>query len=295
MYYMPERLPNRIFNGSIDKLKRAADDAFFEHENSESKMASCWEALNNKNERKLLRVKALFALCRSVLPDTLVDTLTKDRYAYSAEQMPIDFEQYEFEERVLDVGGESRIYKLVSRNENKPSLVIKIYLKADSTNTEELLARAAEVREDHIQKKEWYHEIPEFVPEEFHFIATAPQGGKPALYTLQEFYGGEYGLRDFFRNFSISEVLSIAQTDTQFREQLMKFIDITLLHAEENEMIDTLGKNNVILVQGENGHRLILLDTHSTVHPESGMIYNNQANKDLEYLRSIKQKISQFK
>jgi hypothetical protein len=288
---MSEALSNQIFKNVGEKLRKAADDAFYEHGNSADKTIA-WENLNNREERIFLRVKALFALCRNVLPDTLVDTLTKDRYAYSTEQMPIDLEQYELEEKVLDVGGESRIYKLISRDANKPSLVIKIDLRTGSKNTEELLSRAREIRQDYAQKIEWYQRIPNFVPDEFHFIAAAPQGGKPALYTLQEFYGGGNSLRDFFRSYSISEVLSVVQTDMQFREQLMEFIDITLLHAEDNEMIDTLGKNNVILVEEEGAHRLVLLDTHSTIHPKTDRIHNDQANKDLDYLRKIKKALT---
>lgn len=188
---------------------------------------------------------------------------------HSIQYGPMDFSKLPFNVALLEnrgkigEGGESEVYLLESRQDNKPSYVVKIthtFYDSDSS----ALAEAEEIKEDYGRVKEIYAEIPGLIPKEHLVILENPNIAsrhKSTVGVVQRFYG--HNIHDFFEGFSVNEVLAQASRDSRLADKIRKFAQITLKHDEaEQEMVDVFGEKNLCLVKKGNSFDLILLDPH---------------------------------
>lgn len=283
---MPEWPSIESLKVPVKKVARAAENAFFNYERDQN-TAEAWDALFSPDTGKFARVQSLFSVIRSMVPDVVFEKLTGENYKYQSDILPIDPEQYVFDEARIGGGGECNVYKLYSLDPLRPSLVIKID-QFITRSTDKLLNRAKEVRNEYEEKKEWYRELPELIPDEYHFIGKSPRGGKKALFTIQEFLGNAGEMRDIFRGISKENLVEVLRNDQKLQEDFRKFVGITLQHAEEkDETIDTLGDKNLALIQKEDRVSLVFLDPHVIKRPTENTKERARIQADLDYLRDV--------
>lgn len=278
---------------SIENLKspvkavaRAAENAFFNHERG-GDAEDAWNILTDHGAGKFRRTQAAFTVIRSMVPDAIFDTLTGKHYKYQNAVLPIDPEKYVFDEKMVGGGYECNAYRLNSLDPALPSLVIKID-QFITRSTDKLLARAKAVKGEYEERKEWYRDLPALIPDEYHFIGKSPRGGKRALFTIQRFLGNMDEMKDVFRGISKEELLEVLRQNSQLRADFRKFVEITSRRAHErDEMIDTLGDKNLVLIRKESGASFILLDPHVTKHPVADEKESVRIQADLAYLEGI--------
>lgn len=274
------------FKAPIEKVARAAENAFFNYR-EDPDTAAAWETLLDGSAAKFPRVQAAFTLLRSLVSDEAFDRMTGGRYRYHGDVLPIDPERYGFDEQRLGGGYECNVYRLISHDQECPSLVLKID-QIIASDTGRLLERAKQLRAEYEEKREWYRELPGLIPDEAQFIGKNPRGGRPALFTVQEFLGGAGEMRDFFRGIGRDELLGILQSDPVLGERFRRFAEITLEHAREHdEMIDTLGDKNLVLVERGGRQELIFLDPHGSKRPSAATVDKERIQADLQYLADL--------
>jgi hypothetical protein len=274
------------FKAPIEKVARAAENAFFNYRENPS-TEEAWDALFDSKTRKFVRAQAAFTMLRSLVSDSVFERMTGGRYAYQRDVLPIDPEQYSFDEERLGGGYECNVYKLISHDPERPSLAIKIN-QSRASDTDDLLERGKVIRSEYEEKREWYRELPGLIPDEAFFIGKSPRGGKSAFFTVQEFMGGADNMRDMFRGINREELLGILRSDEQLKERFCRFVEITLERAREHdEMIDTLGDKNLVLVERGGRAELVVLDTHDIKHPSSDPMDADRIQADLRYLADL--------
>lgn len=283
-----EFLPDKT-KSNLQKVRAAADQAFLAYAKTEGEIKDDhWKIILDSDKGKYARTKALFAFVRDVVPDAFFHQLTKGRYEFQGEKVAIDPEQYELEEKKVGSGSESYVFKLNSLVPDQPSLVLKVD-RTETENVDALVERGKQVRTEWETIKGWYQDVPGLVPDEFQYIGQSPIGGRNALFTIQEYFGTKDELHDFFRDVSRERLLTLLRQDRAFRESFITFARVTLDRADQyDEMIDTYGENNLVLVEREGRNQLILLDPHVVKHPKTAPPHEKEAfAKHLQFLRDM--------
>lgn len=288
----PQEKPSekRGLGWKVERVGAAAASAIWDHVD-DPEAAPPYDILFNENIGKFTRTKALFAILRDVVPDALFEKITRGRYQYHGEVLPVDPNRYQFEVGKIGAGAECNVYKLTSLDPEYPSLVIKID-NGPRRDVDTLLERGKKIRSECEEVKEWYRELPGLIPEELQFIAKSPRGGRNALFTLQEYAGTADQIHDVFHGYdSPAQLAEIIRDDPELLETFRKFIRVTLEHAENrDEFIDTAGDRNLVLIDQPDGRKVLrLLDPHATKHPRHPV--NNKESVlmevDLVFLRTL--------
>ncbi|MFZ2300203.1 MAG: hypothetical protein WAW00_03675 [Candidatus Moraniibacteriota bacterium] len=276
---------SKFLKDAPKNIRLAADRAFLGYPGNTQSAEDFWQDLIGNEPGNMKRVVALFSIIRSIVPDDVFNRLTGNSFVLQKDMLPIDPAQYLFEERKVGEGGECHVYRLASQDSGKPSLVIKIDQMRGAT--EKLLKLGTKLHNAYEEQKTWYAAIPDFVPDEYQFIARGPRGGERALFTIQEFFGDASKIQDLF-DIPQDELLALLREDMRLAETFRLFASITVAQAEQHDrMIDTLGNKNVSLIDTQSGKRLILLDPHTTYHPsKEESIKRNALRSDLTYLKN---------
>ena len=237
---------------------RAAEDAFINKRIEEIKLSEHFATLFRVKETKFKRTVALLRILKATTPFEL-------KYDYKKEDLPFNPVDYEFQERKIDSGGENDVYLLESKKADFPSWVLKIN-HCDEGNTKELAARASQIKKEYEEVRNWYANMPELIPQEDSLIMESPRNGKPAIITLQQYYGHE--IKDIFELISQEKLSEIFEENPKLKEDLLNFLRITKKkEAETGSMVDLGGPKNLSLIKIGDEERLILLDPHLISHP----------------------------
>lgn len=284
----PERGYRERMHRKLGRLFLAARDAFFEHADNPDAPVP-WGVLADSRANKFDRTKALFSIVRNMVPDAVFKKLTFGHYEYYPERLPVESQHYQFETKRLDSGKECDVYRLLSLRPDHPSLVIKIDRMA-LQNFTALNQRRQHLHAEYNEKRQWYQEIPELIPEEAHFVGPSPRGKQLALLTLQEYFGLASEIHDLFQGYTAEELVALSDKYPDFQKTLLAFARITVERAvTHDEMVDTLGQKNVSVVDRPEGPRLILLDAHVVHHP-AHPTYPGQGERiatNLNFLRDL--------
>lgn len=228
---------------------------------------------------------------------TLKESVTKDlpqciekfivRFLYHTERLPFDKELYDFEGRIGD-GGQSRVYLLKSKRDDAQSWVIKTTRPEKQGG--DALAFAKNLKAEHAHIEEVYRDVPELIPEQHIVVMNDPFfKGYDVATILQHFESGE--ITDLF-SLTQEMIADLMQRDEFFRNQLASFCRVTLAHhAEHDETIDLLGKENVAVVKNRDVLRLKVLDLHPLYASSGPLVDQNDRRRRLgmrlEFLRDI--------
>lgn len=276
----------------LSLVRSAARDAFFDHVDSPDAPAP-WDELLSAETGKYDRVKALFGIVRDTVPDAVFKKLTFGHYEYRPDELAVDPKQYEFETKKLDGGGECSVYRLISKRPDRPSLVIKID-RTTRQNVDVLVERGKQIRAEYEEKQEWYRDLPGLIPEEMQFIGKSPRGGRIALFTIQEYLGSATEIHDLFQDYTLKKLAALTLGHPDLRQALLSFAHTTLERAiARDEMVDTLGRKNVAIVDRSEGPRLMLLDAHVVHHP-AHPTYPGQDERIAEHLRFLRELITEL-
>lgn len=280
-----------------ERVGAAAANALWEHVDNPDAPPP-FDTLFDANLGKFARTHALFAVLRDVVPDMLFNKVTGDHFQYRGENLPFDPKRYQFEARKIGAGAECNVYKLTSLDPEYLSFVIKID-NGPRRDVDTLIARGKKIRSEYEEIKGWYQGLPGLIPEEMQIISKGPRGGRNALLTVQEYVGTAEQIHDFFRGYRREELIGIMETDEELRDSFLNFSRITLDRAETyDEVIDTLGDRNVLLVDQADGRRVLrLLDPHVVKYPKRPVNESEgrQIRADLDFLRSLQMALEKGK
>ncbi|MEX2028983.1 MAG: hypothetical protein WD963_00685 [Candidatus Paceibacterota bacterium] len=237
-------------------------------------------------EGKYKKFVSLLSMLKSLSPTKMgpADSTLK-RLFYHSENLPFNPEKFRFEETNLGNGGQMRVYLLESKT-NAPSMAIKVPRPENETlDAVKLITRLKQERES-IEKL--YSAIPDLVPQEHYIVMEDPfKKGRQAATIVEEFIGGE--MFDIF-SFSPEELHTLTKNDSSFKNQLIKFIQITLRNESTNgEVVDILGPKNIIAVKTQNNsYGLILLDPHGYIKTKGNTDPRQiRAQEKLDFLKQV--------
>ncbi|NTW22893.1 hypothetical protein HGA34_05150 [Candidatus Falkowbacteria bacterium] len=259
------------------QFSRATETAFVDEQVKNRKMTEHLSTIFGAEESKFDRTVAMLSIMRTLVPVNL-------KYDYKTEHLPINPERYEFKEGTIGRGGENDVYLLESKVDGAPSMVLKMN-HMDGGNVDQLVARAVEIKKEYEQVKERFKELPDLVPEEFSLIMESPRNGKPAIATIQQYYGTE--IRDIFKLMMRENLPKLLEKNPRLKAEMVNFIRITeAMAAETGNMVDLLGNRNLSIVKAGDEERLLLLDPHLISHPERNQEeVKARQRKRLDYLR----------
>lgn len=285
---MKELFPFRV-EKPVQKVRAATERAFYDFD-TERDTGWAWSVLANSESGPFHKTKALMTVLRSVIPDSVFNTLTRGKYVFSQEAVTVfDPNLYELEPKILGQGAQAVTYRVFSRDPDIASLVLKISRSLEEQSYTELLEVGASLQREHTINTKRYQEVEGFVLPQMQFVGTNPRGKKLALFTIQEYAGSKDEIRDFFREISEEELFDLIDKDEEFRIAVEAFIRITLQYIEsDRQIIDTLGNKNVVVSTRIGKPKIILLDPYNIV--DLGEVKNEWREKaliDKEYLEKI--------
>jgi hypothetical protein len=211
---------------------------------------------------KCQKIKTLVQIINELAPQMVTDKILEMFPKEDPSKLPFNPEKLEFKDRV-GKGGEHDVYLLESTKLNLPSYVLKmnhlIFGKVD-----EIQKQAVAFKKEYEEIKARYSAIPEMVPDELTLVTQRLKGDKPAIATIQKFYGTD--IKDPVRDFKNDELIELLNNEPELFDDFKQFLEITEKDYEEKGVaLDLLGNKNLSVVQTENGPKLMILDPHATI------------------------------
>ncbi len=157
--------------------------------------------------------------------------------------------------RLFSYGSGSTVF-LLEGGERR--LILKVYRRSLGKNGAQLGALARHFRLKYESVAGWYRGPHALVPDTAYLILQGPLLGRPAVAALQAYIPGEK--KDFFRDFTDDELLALLEGEA-FRARFLFFARRTLeVYRESGRCFDFVGRDNLMVVQGEQGPRLAVID-----------------------------------
>ncbi|MFH1899345.1 MAG: hypothetical protein ABIJ82_02650 [Patescibacteria group bacterium] len=219
----------------------------------------------------------------TVIYNGLPNSIKKGLQGRSFEKIPLDIpeiDDYRVMKR-LGSGGTNIVYFYSSHEGNSFS----VGLKRKGFNTaEEAWKFAKTQKQEYEYFRNMYKNIPNLIPEE-NQVVYKDRRSEPSVMFVREYVPEP--LKDIFK-IPKEELENIIISNSEFRDQLLKFVTISLENSNVilNEELDILGDKN-LAVAGERGReRLILLDPHTvlTKKPEIRSRIENRLSQLREIL-----------
>lgn len=270
----------------IEKLRhyakgfgRATEHAFMDEKMEKMRVVEHLETLFGQKRSKFDRAIAMMSLLRKILPADVT------KFKYKTENLPFNPDRYELK-KPIGRGGESDAYLLESKEEGEPSWALKINHQ-DRGDPDDLSARAWEIRQKYEIVRELYKGIEGLVPQEWTVILEGFKNGKPAIATIQKYYGKE--IRDVFKDVKEEEMARILSQNPNLKQNFSQFLRISREQLEKRgEIVDLIGDGNLSLVKGDGREELILLDPHLISDPfRTEEKIKNQQRERLVYLERL--------
>ncbi|HEY4493983.1 MAG TPA: hypothetical protein VJB95_00920 [Candidatus Paceibacterota bacterium] len=240
------------------------------------------------------RLVAIFKLINEFLPKN--PTTEKAIYSFlydssAKSRLPFDLKKFSYKGKIGS-GAMCQVFLLESKEEGLPSYVIKIQRnKYNNTTTEQATEEAGNSKKEYESIKDIYKDLPEVIPKEFTIVIANPTRSRmdiePNVAFIQRFYGKD--IRDFFKEITPEEIVSLCRADAHLLATIKKFIDITLkTYEEKGIVVDFFGLKNLAIINEGNKHSLILLDPHIIYREKNKENWNIlEADKAIEYLLKV--------
>jgi hypothetical protein len=212
--------------------------------------------LLNSKASKFERLTAFSGILQSILPVS--------EFKYSTNNLPFRSEDYEFN-GMIGGGGENDVYELFSKDGSHPSWVLKVN-RLYGGDVKQLAAKAKEIDNEYKEVKSWFLKMPGLVPEEHNVIMEDPREKKPAIVTLQGYYGQE--IRDLFKELEYGDPEEIFRTNPRLKTEIFNFIKISRDKLQESgDIVDLIGPKNLSIINVKGQDHLIILDPHLISNP----------------------------
>jgi hypothetical protein len=270
---------------------QAVKEGIEEHQPGEKKFQDFKEEIfDGQKKGRYKKVVAATQLLLELVPDKVSEKIKSILDNQDYDKLPFDFDQYDFREKI-GKGFVSKVHLLQAKEEGDPSYVVKIGY--NQTGSVEELQNIAQSQHTEYEKiRETYKDIDEFIPDELSMITTDKKNNKPVIATVQEYLGKN--MRDFFSEIRREELQSMLEKNESFRNEFMKFSEITLRIAEEkNEIIDLVGNKNLSVIEKNKEPHLLFIDPHhisSVASDDKNRIEKLQ--KALTYIEEIRNELN---
>ncbi len=244
------------------------------------------QIFNGEKRGRYKKVVAATQLLLNCFPEKVSEKIKTALDNQDYDKLPFDFEQYNFQEKI-GKGAVTKVHLLQAKDETDPSYVVKIgYIQKGDVNK---LQKIAQTQHEEYEKiKDTYKDIDGFILKEQSMITTDKKNGEPVIATIQEYAGNN--MRDFFTEIKKDELIDLLRENDEFREEFLKFAEITLhLANNENLIIDFLGNKNLSVVEVNGSPHLRFIDPHnlsSTVSDDDKRIKDLQ--EAIDYIKEIK-------
>lgn len=241
------------------KIRRAAEEVFVD-ESVQGGFVDNIKILKDPDALKRVKAAAGIQIISRFLPKPAKEKIKK-RLEYKQDKLPFNPNNYRLLEKI-GKGGMNDVFMLESQNGNQ-SYVLKVAVTSFGLeHVNDLVALAAEQKEDYDFVADKFKHIQGLVPEEYFIVANGPRDGDPSVITIQPFEGRN--IRDIFDDFEPEELRELVSRNEKLHEQIKLFVE-TIDNNQEllEEELDLMGKNNLAIVGDEGEERLLLLDAHS--------------------------------
>lgn len=228
---------------------------------------SMWKNIGviaDPQEHKFQKFTAFLRIAKGIVPDFIQEKYRESLYDTS--KLPFNFEGFSYEGRI-GMGGENYVFLFESKEKDIPSFVFKVDYR-DSSDTEDLLKTAKKRKNEYEWMKEQFSEMPDLIPEEHFLITENPKKDRRGIVaSVQKFMG--HDIRDFLST-PLEDIRQMCEKNRELKMDIKKFASINAKMYEEGNIIDLLGRKNVVCVKDEGGReKLIFLDPHVTFSGDS--------------------------
>jgi hypothetical protein len=137
--------------------------------------------------------------------------------------------------------------------------VLKIYRRSLGKKGSSLDQIANHFKEKYETVSSWYNGRFNLVPPAHFLILYGPIFSSPAAAVLQPFIHGRKS--DLFLDYSNANLLELMKNDQKLADRVLYFIERTLhIYNQHNLCIDFLGRENLMLVEENGRHKLLIID-----------------------------------
>lgn len=272
----------------IPRIKNAVEQVFIRDQDEPHDLDK-WELLEKiwSADSKYEKFVSLLRIAKDVLPESLTDfdrEKLKD-FLYSLKELPFNPEKFNFES--LDDGGQSKVFLLETREDDRQSFVLKILMP--DKDRRKPMEQVENLRKEYEFIKELYKEVPDLIPNEYFLMLSDPMNkNRVAPAMIQPFLGKE--MKDFF-SLSVNDLRRGAKIDPVFEKQIKEFSRITLDHERKTRgIVDFFGPKNISVIKKNGGkERLILLDPHGIISNPNELDggKKEKLKKRLEFLKQF--------
>lgn len=207
--------------------------------------------LNRKSSNWNRALSTLDALYK-ILPG--VESFHK-KYLFQPTALPLKVDQILLENQ----GKEQIVFKTVLKNKKTVAIKTNFLSRIHPS-----FNHAIRVKYEYETIKNLYKDMSGFVITEHHFLSHTKGGIKKqndVLVTLQPYIDPPHN--GLFEDYSVKEILDLANKHPSFRDELCKFINITLENLSINKfMPDIVGDRNVLVLENSDSPKLLFIDPH---------------------------------
>lgn len=280
------------FYEGFNVVRKTFDEAARDKEQS---AAEFYEKIFSPDKTDLDRILAVIGAIGASMPESFREK-RRQEHTGSLESMnaslPIDTRElegnYRFHSKEVGNGFDKIVFLLESRKPELPSLVLKFNTIQSGNNTDLLVERGSKIKKGYEHAREIYRELPGVVLDEYFFIGRHYWRDNKAVVSVQEFLGKD--LLDVLDEANAEKIKMIIADHPKVGGQLAQFASITPRHAKEaDEVVDLLGKNNLVLYKNPDGEmKLALLESEKFFqvnHPNAS--FKNGIARRLNRLESF--------
>lgn len=238
---------------------QGVEEVFGTETPSEESMWNNIGVIADPQEHKFQKFTAFLRIAKEIVPDFIQEKYRESLYDTS--KLPFNLEEFSYEGRI-GMGGENYVFLFESKEKDTPSFVFKTDYR-DSCDADDLLEVAKKRKKEYEWMKERFSEMPDLIPEEHFLITENPKKDRCGIVaSIQKFMG--HNLRDLLST-PLEDIREMCKENKELRRDIKKFTSVNMKMYEEGNIIDFLGKKNVVLAKNEEEkEKLIFLDPHVT-------------------------------
>lgn len=238
---------------------------------------------------KYNKVTSLIRLIKELAPGMVSENLLKIIPKDDPTNLPFNPDKLEFRGKI-GKGGEHKVFLLEAKDSSQSSYVLKINHQVLG-GLDQVKKKAARFKQEYEEIKDRYKDLPGIIPEELTIITPNLKTGKPAMATIQKFYGNQ--IRDLLKDFNQEELISLMGQEPKLYSEFKKFYEITeKQYCQNGVAVDLLGDKNLSIVKTDDGFKLIILDPHSSVYKASGDKRIKEQEIYMQGLKNILDRVS---
>jgi hypothetical protein len=187
---------------------------------------------------------------------------------------------------LMSFGSGSTVFRL---KQPEADWVLKVYRRSLGKSPQGLAQIARHFKSKYETVCSWYNGRFDLVPKATFLIIYGHILGRPAAAVLQAYIQGKKS--DLFLDHSNEELLALMRCEPELADRFNFFVDQTLYaYNNHNLCIDFLGRENLMLVQKDGRHQLLVVDNGifqmDTLRTSRPVVYG-QIEARLEQLRFL--------